>query len=100
MSFKVHLRPEAEADVEEAAIWYEKQRQSLGNEFLDEVLKSIKLISRNPKHYPVIYRQTRRMVIQRFPFNIYYRFEVDSIVVIAILHGSRDPNRWKERVKL
>ena len=38
MKYAVHIRPDAETDIEEAATWYEKQRSGLGDEFLDEVL--------------------------------------------------------------
>ena len=33
----VILRPEAEADLEEARSWYETQRTGLGDEFIEEV---------------------------------------------------------------
>lgn len=33
MSFIVHIRPEAETDLEEAALWYEKQNPRLGDAF-------------------------------------------------------------------
>ncbi len=45
MKYKVHLRPDAETDIAEAAKWYEKQRKGLGDEFLDEVLCAFKTSS-------------------------------------------------------
>ena len=53
MSLTVHLRPEAEADLEEAATWYERQRKGLGQDFLDEALSTFEAISENPNIYPV-----------------------------------------------
>ena len=44
MNYRVHLRPDAETDIEEAATWYEKQRKGLGDEFLDEVLSAFEII--------------------------------------------------------
>jgi len=35
--------------------------------------------------------------MRRFPFGIYYRIEQSHIVVLAVLHGSRHPRRWRER---
>ena len=52
MSLKVHLRPEAEADLEDAATWYERQREGLGQDFLDDVLIVLDTISENPNHLP------------------------------------------------
>lgn len=97
MSLRIYLRPEAEADVEEAAVWYEKQREGLGGEFLDEVLSVFETISCNPSMYPVVHRLTHRAVIHRFPFGIYYRTEGKMIVVVAVMHGSRHPKRWQKR---
>ena len=97
MSLRIYLRPEAEADVEEAAVWYEKQREGLGGEFLDEVLSVFETISCNPSMYPVVHRHTHRAVIHRFPFGIYYRTEGKMIVVVAVMHGSRHPKRWQKR---
>lgn len=97
MKYTVHIRPDAEMDIEEAAIWYEKQRKGLGDEFLDEVLNAVKVISENPYIYAVVLRQTRRALIHRFPFALYYRIEEDSLVVVAVIHGSRHPKRWQTR---
>ena len=93
----VRLRPEAEQDLSDAAGWYEEQRPGLGHEFLDEVLEVFSVIAEAPHMYPSVHRNTRRALIHRFPFGVYYRIEETTIVVVAILHGSRDPRRWKSR---
>ena len=94
---RMHLRPEAETDIEEAARWYEQQRGGLGDEFLDEVSMTLAAISDNPRLYPVVHKDARRALIHRFPFGIYYRVEETAIIVIAIMHGSRHPKRWQRR---
>ena len=38
MSYRIHLRADAETDIEEAATWYEKQREGLGEFPLDRAL--------------------------------------------------------------
>jgi plasmid stabilization system protein ParE len=91
------LRPEAEHDLKDAAHWYERQREGLGHRFLDEALDAFGRIAEQPKLFPVVHRSVRRALIRKFPFAIFYRVETDAIVVLAILHGSRDPVRWKER---
>jgi len=97
VSLKVYLRPEAEADIEDAATWYDRQRKGLGQEFLDDVLVALDTISENPNIYPVVYRQSRRAVVRRFPFGIFYRVDEGLVVVLAVMHGSRHPRRWKKR---
>ncbi len=98
MTLKVHIRPEAQADLEEAAAWYERRRVGFGQEFLDEVLNALATIAENPMMYPVVHKEIRRAVIHRFPFGVFYLIDEDEMVVAAIMHGSRHPRRWKERV--
>jgi plasmid stabilization system protein ParE len=93
----VNFQPDAETDVADAAAWYETQRQGLGAEFLDEVLSICDLIGENPEIFPVVHRNTRRAVIKKFPFGIYYRAENALVSIVAVMHGSRDPNNWKDR---
>ncbi|MEX2534497.1 MAG: type II toxin-antitoxin system RelE/ParE family toxin [Trueperaceae bacterium] len=95
---EVRLRPEAERDIWEAALWYEQQLPRLGHDFLDELLVALSAMADAPLMYPLVHRETRRQLMKRFPFGIYYRVEDSLIVVLAVMHGSRDPNRWKTRI--
>ncbi|TDJ67211.1 MAG: hypothetical protein E2O37_01045 [Proteobacteria bacterium] len=54
-------------------------------------------ISETPLMYPIVHRNTRRAIIHRFPFCVYYLVESTEIVVVAVMHGSRSPHRWKSR---
>lgn len=97
MTLQLRVRPEAEQDIEGAATWYEQQRAGLGNEFLDEVLRTLRKISEQPAIFPQLHRDTRRALTLRFPFGVYYRVHEETIVVVAVMHGSRSPRRWKQR---
>jgi plasmid stabilization system protein ParE len=57
MSHRLNIRPEAEADVVEAALWYEQQNLGLGEEFVTEVDQAIRRILENPLSFRVIYRR-------------------------------------------
>ncbi|HYA37692.1 MAG TPA: type II toxin-antitoxin system RelE/ParE family toxin [Candidatus Methylomirabilis sp.] len=97
MTLEVRLRPEAEQDLSDSADWYEERLSGLGHQFLDEILTTFESIAETPLRYPVVHRNTRRALIHRFPFGVYYRVENNAVVVIAVMHGSRDPHRWKTR---
>lgn len=97
MNLPIRVRREATQDLEEAAAWYEAQRAGLGQEFLDEVRRSLRRVAEHPDLYPPMHRGTRRVFTRRFPFGVFYRVEADLIIVVAIMHGSRDPRRWKQR---
>ena len=97
MTFELRLRPEAELELTDAALWYEEQGLGLGHQFLDEALAAFSTITETPLMYPIVHRNTRRALIHRFPFGVYYRVETNTIVVVAVMHGSRNPRRWKSR---
>ena len=85
MKYSVRLREEAEGDLAVAASWYEQQRSGLGHRFLDEVLSIFHSIATQPLGYPIVYRNTRRALMRRFPFGIYYRVDRNRIVIMAIM---------------
>lgn len=92
------LRPAAAADIEEAFLWYERQRAGLGEEFLAAVRSAFDNIVTHPTRYPVIHRNTRRVLVHRFPYQIFYRVYDEVVVVVACMHGRRDPLLWKSRL--
>ena len=98
MSHEIRVRLRARRDIQDAASWYEAQQSGLGGEFLDEIEGAFVRISENPKIYPVVHRETSRAVVQRFPFCIYYRSTGSVVTVVAVMHSSRDPNKWKSRI--
>lgn len=52
----------------------------------------------NPSLFQVVYKNTHRAIVHRFPFVIYYYIEDDAIIVIGVIHGSRHPRNWKQRL--
>ena len=91
------LRPRAAADVEGAYRWYEDQRAGLGDEFLVAVEACLELIAAHPLAAPVVHRDTRRLLLRRFPYGVFYRQVEDEIVVVGCLHAKRHPRVWRSR---
>jgi plasmid stabilization system protein ParE len=93
----VLIRPAAAADIEEAFDWYEGQRSGLGLEFRAELEAAIGRLATNPQLYQVIHRETRRALLRRFPYGVFYRVYPQAIIVVAVMHGRRTPTRWQSR---
>ena len=91
------LEPEAEADLEEAFAWYERQGPGLGGEFFAEVALILQAIEQTPQQYSIIRGQTRRALVHRFPYAVFFVIDPDLIAVTAVMHGRRDPRRWQKR---
>jgi len=92
------VRPAAEADIEEAAVWYELRSLGLGAEFLRAVDVCFERIRRSPESFQVIYKNARRARITRFPYVEYFVSTATGIQIVACMHAKRDPRIWRRRV--
>ena len=92
------VRPPAEADIAEAALWYEARSFGLGSDFLRAVDVCFSEIQRNPERFQQVYRQARKARLRRFPYAVYFVATDTEVRVVACMHARRDPRRWQERV--
>jgi plasmid stabilization system protein ParE len=97
MRFDFH--PEARLEFREAAAFYEARRPRLGAAFTREVEAAIKRILDTPDRWRVVEQDVRGCSTRVFPYRILYSIEPDSILILAVAHGSREPGYWKGRVK-
>ncbi|WP_414576329.1 type II toxin-antitoxin system RelE/ParE family toxin [Anabaena sp. CCY 9402-a] len=78
--------------------YYETQKVGWGLDLLYQIEKFILKIQQNPNlGTPYKIEGIRRYAIQRFPYLIFYTELEEVIWVIAIAHGKRKPNYWKQR---
>jgi plasmid stabilization system protein ParE len=98
MNLPVVFLPEAQAEFDQAADWYEEQKPGLGADFLAAVRKVVQRIEAAPALYAVVRKSVRMGMVERFPYAIFYRIEQDRILVISVFHTSRDPKIWRRRV--
>ena len=61
------------------------EQRGLGLEFLDQLRTTYDQIA------------ARRALLRRFPYAVYFAVEGDLVIVLAVLHGSRDPAEWQRR---
>ena len=97
MTLSVVWLPEADADLKEARAWYDNVRPELGERFAYAVEDTVETISEGPLQFPLVHRKLRRAGVRRFPYGIFFEVQESRVVVIACLHGRRDPQRWKAR---
>ena len=90
------FRPQAEDEALNVQRWYEARRSGLGKEFGAEVDAAVARIIESPLAFPRVRGETRRAVLTRFPYALYFRVTDEHIVVLAV-HGRQDPVRWHRR---
>ncbi|MFO0659158.1 MAG: type II toxin-antitoxin system RelE/ParE family toxin [Polyangiaceae bacterium] len=94
------VHPQAAVDIEDAIAWYEQQRDGLGAVFLDELNRSFDLIARLPEQYRCIERNTRRALLRRFPYSVYFTVtDSQEAIVWAVLHQHRHPDTLRDRAR-
>ncbi len=96
MTYSFH--PEALAEFKEATIYYSEKSPSLASAFFTEVENAIEKIVENPNLYGVIDEDVRRCLTKRFPYGILYSIEDNYILILAVMHCSREPSYWKHRL--
>jgi toxin ParE1/3/4 len=90
--------PEAQAELEAAADWYEQQEEGLGTEFLTAIEKALEAIQRSPKVFsPFKNTSIRKHVLRRFPYVIFYQELRENLWILAFAHGKRKPGYWLRR---
>lgn len=91
------IRPAAARDITRAYGWYERQRAGLGEELLVEIRSTIDAILENPLGFPAVFGTTRRALVRRFPYGLFYQLMDEMVVFVACFHTSRSPSVVKRR---
>jgi len=93
----VFLAP-AQAEFAEAVVYYNAQRDGLGEEFAEEVQRTIARIREYPEAWSLLSRRTRRCPTKRFPYGIIYQIRGNTLLIIAVMHLHRAPHTWRSRL--
>lgn len=86
-------------EVSDAYLYYQNQKSTLGDAFLEALNNIFSVILDNPNLYPVEFHQVKKVVLQKFPFSIYFEIVEEQIFVYSVFHHSRNPESWQGRVQ-
>jgi cytochrome P450 len=96
MKFYFHVA--AEEELGEAVNYYESCQAGLGLEFAEEVHAAIARIIQYPDAWSPMSPNTRRCLVNRFPYGVIYRAKAGVVCIIAVANIHRRPEYWKGRV--
>ena len=94
---RIVVRALARRDIREARLWYRNISHDLGESFLRSVAHAVALALEHPLAFHVTYRTFRRVLLNRFPYSLFYRVDDNRIVIVAVLHQARDPRELRKR---
>jgi plasmid stabilization system protein ParE len=92
---KVVLRAAARRELREGAEWYDARVPGLGLEFARAVKAKIELIAQSPHLFEEAEHGTRKAVVGRFPYTVFYRVFPARFVLVAVFHSSRRQFVWR-----
>ena len=88
----------ANDELANAIEYYNYQLPGLGSEFYKEINRAINRINKFPYAWTKIGLYTRRCLLKRFPYALYYTLENESILILAIANLHRKPEYYKNRI--
>lgn len=100
MSLRIH--PEAEAEIEAARAYVDKQRPGWGARLLQELEEVLRSVEENPNQWTLLETESdsntfRRVRLRRFRYNLIFEVLNASVIVLAFAHTRRKPHYWKTR---
>lgn len=97
MKLAVSVHEIAEAEINEAADFYDLENPGLGSVFINEVQRAIESISEYPDAAPLIRERVRKRVVATFPYSLIYSVWGNEIRILAAAHQKRRPFYWRGR---
>jgi plasmid stabilization system protein ParE len=94
---RVDFHAAAAREVEDAQAWYEERSLFAASAFLRELSIATNRIRAAPMRYAAAEHDTRRILLDHFPFTLYYRVRADVITIVAVAHQKRRPGYRRSR---
>jgi len=96
-SRRLRFNPLAEAELQDAASWYDERVAGLGGRFITAIRHRAAEIVESPRRWPLI-RAARRVLVGSYPYaTIYREISDDQIEIVAVAHLKRRPGYWAQR---
>lgn len=89
MTARLALTRFARSDVATARAWYEAQRGGLGSEFAADFYHALAVIQAHPSAQTLATPPFRKRKLRRFPYHVYFDWDNEVVVVIAVIHRRR-----------
>jgi plasmid stabilization system protein ParE len=89
MNYCVILSPDAEENIRAVIRWYLDIQLELSFRFRRETQAVLRRVGQNPFQFPLTNKLTRKALLRRFPYTIYFTFDGEEVLVLAILHQRR-----------
>ena len=95
--------PDADDSIARAIAWHESQRAGRGQDCNDAIEASLRSIEPFPRIGATVApatpgREIRRVVVQGFPYLVFYEIDGNDVVVFFVQHAKQRPGGWVARL--
>ena len=97
MRYEFH--PDAFDEYVVAARYYADCQVGLELRFIACVEAALRQISEAPTRWRFFEEDVRRCLVHVFPYAVLYSIESDYVLIIAVMHCSREPGYWRRRIE-
>jgi plasmid stabilization system protein ParE len=94
----IRILSQAQEEINAAFDWYFERSPGAAEAFLTEIGACLAQIASHPQLYPPYTKNTRRRVLEKFPYSVIYQEKKDIILVVAAAHAKRRPDYWRGRI--
>ena len=101
MTFRTVIDEEAEKEFAEAVDFYDGRKPGLGQRFARDVRDVFRKACKTPERFRLVTHLTRKVTVRGWPYSVYYciKAETAELVISAVWHASRDPDKLRRRLK-
>lgn len=94
MSKAIRYHPLFQADVIDAAAWYDERSQAVGAAFVTGVSQAVHELTQDPERRSVVDFGVRYWPVSRFPFVVLYDLYGHELLVLGVMHTAQESSTW------
>jgi hypothetical protein len=96
----LRILPEVLEDTAQAARWYDDEGYvGLGDRFLAVFYSSLPHIQHQGEIHRLVYKDFRRILLNPFPYAVYYRSHGDWVIISLVIHAARHPGLTRKMLR-
>ncbi|WP_438966735.1 type II toxin-antitoxin system RelE/ParE family toxin [Flavobacterium sp.] len=93
MVFNILLSKKASLEIENDIEYYSEINKKLGKQFYSEFLENLDYLKTNPFLFQIKFDTFREVPFKKFPYVIVYEIIENSLIINAVFHTSRNPEK-------
>jgi plasmid stabilization system protein ParE len=98
----IRILADAEAEIESAREFLNERSLGLGTRYLDDLAEALSEIDAQPLRFAKLEtlppsEPYRRALLKTFPYAVVFEVLEKEVLVVAVVHASREPNYWLGR---